>query len=325
MRLLALISLCLVLSSCGFSHLTDVQNQDNTGPSAKECGSCHVEQYAEWQQTAHARAFISPQFKLESSQYEDEDCLFCHTPGNVLASEKEARRFNRNEGVTCVSCHLHKESMQGPHQSGALFSPHAIAQNSKVNSAMDSSQLCGVCHEATYDQWQIQRKNKQFPTCHGCHGVSVERAHTKGTNFFTKILVAFEPVHKVRSHYLILPNQPGMGIGPDLQFDSIDNGSIQFTLMNSLPHDLPTGSFGEKELFFILNCSDTNGVALKEQRIGISSILSPGEKKNFTAILPQKEYCDVLSVDLFRLHQSTGKATLIRSYPFTTTTNGTHQ
>jgi hypothetical protein len=313
--------LCLVFSSCGFSHLTDVQNQDNTGPSAKECGSCHVEQYAEWQLTAHARAFVSPQFKLESSEYEDEDCLFCHSPGNVLASEKESRKFNRNEGVTCIACHLHKESMQGPHQSGALFSPHAISKNSKVNSAMDSSQLCGVCHEETYEQWQNQQKNKQFPTCHGCHGVAVERAHTKGTNFFTKILVAFEPVHKVRSHYLILPNKPGMGIGPDLLFDSKDNNSIHFTLINSLPHDLPTGSYGERELFFVLNCLHTDEVELMKQKIIIPSILAAGEKKNFTAIFPKNEYCEDFSIDLFRLHQSTGKATLIREYPFTSTTN----
>ena len=324
MRLILLIYLCLALASCGFSHLTNVQDLDNTGPTAEECGSCHIEQYAEWQQTAHARAYISPEFKLQSDQYKDEDCLFCHSPGNVQNPDRIARRFNRNEGVTCVSCHLHEQRMQGPHQSGAPVSPHAVAKNSKVNSMMDSSQLCGVCHEETYDQWQNQKKINTYPTCHGCHGVSVERPHTKGTNFFTKLLVSLEPVHKVRSHYLILPNKPGGGIiGPDLQLDSINNESIHFTLKNSLPDDLPTGSFGEKELFFVFKCLGVDGVVLKEKRITISSVLAPGQEKKFTVIIQKGEYCQELSVDLFRNHQSTKEATLIRTYPFTLTTNDT--
>jgi len=311
------------MSSCGFSHLTDVHNQDNTAPTAKECGSCHVEQYAEWQQTAHTRAFISPELKLQSDQYREEDCLFCHSPGNVQNPEREARSYNRDEGVTCISCHLHEQTMQGPHTSGALFSPHAIAQNSKVNSAMDSSQLCGVCHEETYEQWQTQQKNKKYPTCHGCHGASVERPHTKGTNFLTNILVSYEPVHKVRSHYLMLPNQSEQGIGPDLQLDTIDNDTIHFTLINSLPHDLPTGSYGEKELFIVLNWLQGDDVVLKKKKIVISSVLIPGQKKSFTAIFPKEEYGRKLSFDLFRFHQSTGEETLIRSYLFTIVTNDT--
>lgn len=312
---LFLVILCLNITSCSFKHLTEVQNLDTSAPTAKECGSCHVEQYSEWQKTAHARAFISPEFKLQSNQYQDQDCLFCHSPGDVQNPDREARSFNRNEGVTCVACHLHNGAMNGPHKSGALFSPHAIAQNDKLNSRIDSSQLCGTCHEETYEQWQSQRLKKQFPTCHGCHGVSTTRTHTKGTGFFSNMLVAFEPEHKVRSHYLIIPDQPGQGIGPDLQLAEIENDTIQFSLTNSLPHDLPTGSFGEKELFLVLSWLPTDETAARKKIIIIPSVIAPGETKVFTTKLPKEGYRKGLSVDLFRFHESTEEDTLIRSYP----------
>jgi len=307
------------MTSCGFSHLIEVQNQDSQAPTAKECGSCHVEQYAEWQLTAHARAFVSHEFKLQSDHYEDEDCLFCHSPGGVRNPERVARSYNRDEGVTCISCHLHGQAMHGPHESGALFSPHAIAQDSVVNSKRDSSQLCGVCHEETYEQWQGQRVSKECPTCHGCHGAAVERPHTKGTNFFSNMLVSFEPVHRVRSHHLILPNLPGQGIGPEMQLDTIDADTVQFTLKNSLPHDLPTGIYGDKELFIVLSWLQNDGRVVEKKKIVIPSVLAPEEQKSFAVIFPKNEYSQKLSIDLYRFHHSTKKATLIRSYPFVMT------
>ena len=47
MRVLCLLSLCLLLTSCGFDHLTDIHNDDVEAPNAAECVSCHVEQYSE--------------------------------------------------------------------------------------------------------------------------------------------------------------------------------------------------------------------------------------------------------------------------------------
>ena len=236
MRVLCLISLCFLITSCGFDHLTDISNDDIEVPSAAECGSCHVEQYSEWLKTAHAKAFISEKFKVQSDDYQDEECLFCHIPGEVLSAKREARRYNRNEGVTCVSCHLYKQAMHGPHTSGAPFSPHSIEKNSRVDSQLQSSQICRVCHEDTYEQWQQQRKSKSYPTCHGCHGVSVQRPHTRGTNFFSKLLVFFEPEHTVRSHYLIIPEQSGSAIGPELSIERVENDMNNY---NSAAIDRP--------------------------------------------------------------------------------------
>jgi len=307
------ITSALILSSCTFDHLTDIETEDTSAPSAQECGSCHVEQYAEWKKTAHATAFVSEDFKSQSDDYQEEECLFCHIPGEVLNVERKARNYNRHEGVTCVSCHLFEKTMHGPHSSGALFSPHSISQNSKVDSQLESSQICGVCHEETYEQWDEQRKNKEYPTCHECHGVAVERQHTKGTNFFSKFLVLFEPEHSVRSHYLILPNQDVTELGPDLTLDRREGEMLHFSLLNSLPHDLPTGNFAEKELFFQFK---KKGDEISSAKIVMENTLAPGERHTFKLLLPQNENNRMLQIDLFRDDLSKGNIRLIRSYSF---------
>ena len=316
MRVLSLIGICLLVSSCGFEYLTDIRNDDVNAPGAAECGSCHVEQYSEWLQTAHAKAFSNEEFKDQSDNYQDEDCLFCHVPGEVLSPKREARQYNRSEGVTCVACHLHKQAMHGPHPSGALFSPHSIEKNSKVDSQLESSRICGVCHEGTYAQWEQQRKSNTYPTCHGCHGATVQRPHTKGTNFFSKLLVAFEPEHTVRSHYLMIPDQPGSAIGPELSIDKIENDTVYFTLLNGLPHDLPTGDFAEKELFLLANWWLADGVVTEKKKEKIPSILSPGEQTQITVILPDRGKSNELRVDLLRHDNSTEEINRIRSYSF---------
>ena len=305
----------LVVSSCAFDHLTAIQSEDTSAPSAEECGSCHVDQYSEWSQTAHARAFTSAEFKDQSDNYQDEDCLFCHVPGEVLNPERKARKYNLDEGVTCVSCHLYDQTMHGPHSSGALFSPHAIVKNSKVDSKLDSSQICGVCHEDTFEQWERQRKQQEYPTCHGCHGVAVKRPHTKGTNFFSKFLVSFEPEHSVRSHSIRLPDPSQSGIGPDVILDRIEGNTIHFILINSLPHDLPTGSFAEKDLFLQCKWQGDDNVA-KQNKIVLNSVLAPGEKYLFTLPYPMEAAGRKLQLDLFRDDGNLQNIQLIHSYLF---------
>ncbi len=304
-----------VVSSCAFDHLTAIQSEDTSAPGAEECGSCHVQQYAEWKQSAHARAYTGIEFKEQSDNYQDNDCLFCHVPGEVLNPEQEVRNYNLNEGVTCVSCHLYEQTMHGPHNSGALFSPHAIVKNSKVNSQLESSQLCGVCHEDTFEQWKQQRKQREYPTCHGCHGVSVKRPHTQGTNFFSKLLVSFEPQHTVQSHTIRLPDSTKDGIIPEVVLDRIDGNMIHFTLINCLPHDLPTGNFSEKGIFLQFTWQ-AEEKTIKQNTIAINKVLEPGERYSFTLPYPEKVTGAQLRLELFRNHGASENIQLIHSYLF---------
>lgn len=315
-----LTSFLLFLTSCGFSRLTEIHDQDIEAPTAKECGSCHADQYAEWQKSSHARAYISREYRKQTDDYQEESCLFCHIPGDIQNPDQEVRRYNLEEGITCVSCHLHDGAMQGPHQSGALFTPHAIAQSPLHDAKRNSSKLCGICHQETYDQWQEQRQGDRFPPCLICHGAPVERRSSQGSGFFSDLLVSFEPVHQVRSHHMVLTSQSNKGVYPDLQVEWFDTNKISITLNNTLPHDLPAGSFGDKHIFAAISRTslDCQGVceADKIGHIDFADILPPGEKIEVTAVLPDMDHIDSLVIDLYRYHQSTNSADIIHSYIF---------
>jgi hypothetical protein len=188
-------------------------------------------------------------------------------------------------------------------------------KNSKVDSQLDSSQICGACHEDTFEQWEQQRKLQEYPTCHGCHGVAVKRPHTKGTNFFSKFLVSFEPEHSVRSHYIRLPDSTESGIGPDVLLDRIEGNTIHFLLINSLPHDLPTGSFAEKDLFLQFKWQGDDKPA-KQNKIGINRVLAPGEQYLFTLPYPNEVAGRQLQLELFRDDGTSENSQLIHSYLF---------
>ena len=317
MRFVCLAGFILLFTSCSFNYLTAIKDNDTSAPTARQCGSCHVVQYAEWKETAHAGAYTSVSFKEESDNYRDQDCLFCHAPGEILNPVQNIRQYNRDEGVTCVSCHLFKEAMQGPHDSGALFSPHAVIKNRKLDSRQESAVVCGVCHEETYEQWQEQSEKKPYPQCLVCHGAAVRRPHTKGTNIFSKVLVAFEPEHDVRSHSLVLSNHFGKGNGPDMRLTGQDGDTFSFSLVNSLPHDLPTGSFAEKELFIQFRWQDAGTAMPDGKEKFVVPLLAPGEQYDFTVTLFKRPQEAILQLSLLRIAASTGRISLIRSWFFT--------
>lgn len=317
MRILILFIFCTLLGSCGFSHLTKTTNQDTTAPTAKECGSCHVDQYSEWQKSRHAQAYNNKQFKQQSDHYTDTDCLFCHIPGDVQDPKRQTRSYNLNEGVTCVSCHLHDQAMQGPHDSDGMPDPHAVAKNSKVNSKLDSSELCGTCHLETFEQWQEEQHKSvtRFPTCHECHGAPMTRTHTKGTNLFSNILVALEDEHEVRSHHLMLPGQIEGTVALIVELVQDENNKVTFTITNNLPHDLPTGSFGEKQILVRLRRLEGAGVLATTTQL-LPTVLSPGQSHTMTLSLALGDQSKHIQIRLLRRDGSGQQLTLIRAYHF---------
>jgi tetratricopeptide (TPR) repeat protein len=85
-------------------------------PSAKYCGHCHQEAYAEWRQSAHANSFRTPWYTrnvnlliaqkgIEYSRH----CEGCHNPtalvsGALTKGSTINRKFDE-DGVTCSVCH----------------------------------------------------------------------------------------------------------------------------------------------------------------------------------------------------------------------------
>ena len=289
--LLLLASLVFFNGCSGFSHLTTVDNQAAIGPSAADCGACHVAQYNEWKGSAHNRAYTDQIYREATGDYEEESCLACHIPESIMADELTSRNYSRADGISCTSCHLAKGTMSGPHEGSALIYPHP------VKAAPDfyaSSALCGICHKETFASWKksaaTAKSSPPVPGCQQCHMALVNRTSTQGTNIFSNALVSFEKKHTVRSHTLALgsmPTLPDAFLVNPVVHKTTPLGSYQpaVSITNRLPHNLPGSEYTESSVFLVITPENTALPADLSSAIQISdteSPLLPGEEKHFT-------------------------------------------
>jgi cytochrome c551/c552 len=111
--------------------------------SAKACGKCHREIYSEWAESMHGQAWTDPYFQVDF-RYDGSQqiCLNCHTPlvnqqqslvlgfrdrdkfDPILAPNPEYDAALRDEGVTCVVCHIRNGRIVGPFRTERV--PHAV-------------------------------------------------------------------------------------------------------------------------------------------------------------------------------------------------------
>lgn len=85
-------------------------------PTARYCGHCHQQAYAEWRQSVHANSFRAPWYLKNVNMLIDEQgvqysrhCEGCHNPvallsGDLTQGMPKTRPFE-DEGVTCSTCH----------------------------------------------------------------------------------------------------------------------------------------------------------------------------------------------------------------------------
>jgi hypothetical protein len=282
-----------LLASCtSFDHLTQAPATGDSGPKASECGTCHGAQYREWQGSVHAQSFTSTAFQAAAGIPPEAECLQCHSSLGMRDNAMVSRSFNQHEGVTCVSCHLVEGSMHGPHGSTALVSPHRIQED---RATYTSPSLCANCHGETVEQWHKATARQQAPTCQQCHQAVVERTVTQGTNFFSNMLVAFEKKVSTRSHDINLEHMTRVPDGISLTIapptHHADETSWEVTVRNNLPHDLPTGTYGEKELRLVPVVATENRRLSKQSVLlgKASQALTAGESKKLRITLKTNE------------------------------------
>ncbi|GMU58572.1 MAG: hypothetical protein AMXMBFR34_03350 [Myxococcaceae bacterium] len=139
------LALGILLGGCGGAALPH-------GAGAAACGSCHVEQHAQWTGTAHARSVASPVFQALLPRVEGAwgeaaraRCVACHQPGH-----------GGDEGLGCVTCHG-AVGNRGTANGALVVSLDApLAGTKRVSNAvheveprgfLSSPALCGTCHE----------------------------------------------------------------------------------------------------------------------------------------------------------------------------------
>jgi len=249
---IAAIALTTCLVGCAsFEYLTHVSD---TFPQAKACGKCHIDIYEEWSQSDHAGAYTNPHFQAATNDYAFGDCLSCHVPqARLTAGTPESRSGKREEGITCVSCHLEEGMLSGPLEPTGKVHPHPIGVRPEV---YRNSDICGRCHEGTMQQWKSVETEKN--TCQECHMESITRKVTQATGGVSNVLVAMEKEVSQRRHGFHILNDtqpPGL-----ITLIAMRSGStVEVRIENHLPHDLPTGDFGFRILTLEIFALDTSG------------------------------------------------------------------
>jgi hypothetical protein len=224
-------------------ELTRVQGTQFPRPDA--CAECHVEIYREWEQSPHAAAFTSEQYRRATDDYRFAKCVGCHAPQPMLAlGEPKPRETERQAGVACVACHLDEGAMVGPLQPTGMVKPHPIRVDPIL---FADGNLCGRCHPSTLEQWSAaQVPNKA--DCRECHMPAVQRKITQATSLISRPLVAVEkPAVEHRHVFSLSPES--LTEGPcRLDVTRTGSGAARLTIVNLLPHDLPTGDFGVRTI-----------------------------------------------------------------------------
>lgn len=106
-------------------------------------------------------------------------CRSCHAPTLIHQGKEKPvaptlREGNREDGVSCASCHLDKEgNVRGKFD---LSAPHPTVQDPLFTPAR-SADLCAACHQAdamapnqqTVSEWKADFAPKDPRTCQDCH------------------------------------------------------------------------------------------------------------------------------------------------------------
>ncbi len=275
--------LAVLMASCAsFKHLTQV---NDTFPPAKDCGKCHVAIYQEWAQSDHAQAYTNPHFREATDDYAFADCLSCHAPEPMLtAGRPTVRSAGREEGVTCVSCHLEQGVLSGPLEPTGKVHPHPIGVRPEV---YRDSGICGRCHEGTMEQWSAVASEKK--ACQECHMGAVTRKVTQATGGISNLLVAMEREVPQRRHEFRIPTA-----SESLEFIALSvkrsDAGLDVTVENNCPHDLPTGDFGFRvvtlEVFALNAAGELSLVGCWELMRELGTAIGVQERRTWAVLVP---------------------------------------
>jgi hypothetical protein len=256
-----------------------------TSISATECKECHEEIYREWSESMHAKAWIDPYYQVDFiADGSQQICLNCHIPlenqqENLVLGFKDKEKFKpilkpnpnfdpalRDEGVTCVVCHIREGKIVGPF--GVEGAPHSVIPTPEMIAGI---KFCEKCHVVSGERWdtfyrippcgtvaEITESNKKID-CVGCHMPEVIRPLVEGLEPRRNGKHFFRGGHHPETVKKSLKVEYKKEVPSDKKIKYI------FTLTNiGAAHYLPTGT-PDRHLTLELKLFNREGKVLKEK------------------------------------------------------------
>jgi hypothetical protein len=220
-------------------------------PRAEDCARCHRAVYEEWSDSPHAGAWSSASFTRVTADHTAAPCLDCHAPAPLGSrGEIALRTDHRDEGVTCITCHLstdpaHGElAMRGPHARTGPVDIHPVV----VDPLFLQPELCGTCHRAALEEWRASpaAPDEREP-CQKCHMPAVRRTiESYNPDLpYSAVIVALARDVDGKRHRFAVPTDER----DDVVLRALSGASagLRLEVHNGLPHAIPTGGFGRRE------------------------------------------------------------------------------
>lgn len=249
------------------------QDKQPDPESAKTCGMCHTEIYAEWKGRKHADAWDDEVYQAKlKTRKRKKSCTGCHIPTRVLARlgrKPKTRKNLLHEGVTCVSCHENDGAIHGPF--GAQTDAHKSIKD-PLFSHHGSSALCLSCHSTKIDVvLPVGRDFKEYvlahkgESCAGCHMPEI-------TRHLAVSVITGKPVGEKRlgrSHKLLGANDPEFcATAFKLSVEKAD-GKFVLHVENKAGHRVP--GLRIRGFHFFVRQQDAHGKTLAEHKFVIDS------------------------------------------------------
>ncbi len=154
----------------------------------RACGTCHLQQFQDWQGSLHAHAMGSGMLgqlmdMAPGDRAEHQACLRCHAPLAEQADEVVAwlsagddHMPNPSEGaipngplysqgLICAGCHLRNYQVYGPHSNKVQAPSPPLGENARqphagwqAEDAFESSSFCAACHQFEADGYTLNGK-----------------------------------------------------------------------------------------------------------------------------------------------------------------------
>ncbi|MCP5005190.1 MAG: hypothetical protein GY941_14830 [Planctomycetes bacterium] len=286
--IISLIATAILTSGCQMNIHPELVKRGTVSHGSQRCGDCHMTIYKEWEDSMHAKSYVNEEFRTSSNDYEFQFCLSCHVPESIMADSREIkpRSSNLEDGVDCKGCHLTSDCrLSGPHSG---ISPHPIEKNEKF---YRESKLCGLCHTDTYEEYLVYVNVGQKKTCQDCHMPAVKRK-----------LIQNEPwqrIHKKKEGKAHTFSRLGgmeankhfieLSISQLRRSDNLIEGSVKIRNV-SIPHTVPTGSYGYREVLLLINLNDNLGRTVHSRHesmfVELGTQLKPLELREYLFSFP---------------------------------------